>query len=468
MSSTTYGLAALALWVVGQCVYNVFFHPLRAIPGPMLAGVSRWWLFWLEWKGNPHVEILELHRKYGRIVRIAPNEVSFRDLEASDALYGPTSKFEKSNYFYRAFEDQASNLFTMRDRQRHSQDKRLISHAFSRANILQHQATVFGKAATLMGRVAERAEQGAAIPLFPAFRCLTLDMISEFAFGRSIRALEAEDFNCEVLDAIDKTTQSVPFFQHFPLLRNLLRWASYYNVTAIPNGFLELGKAAEAGLEQMHSHDTWTMFKNMISSAEKKSIQLGKEHMIAEGIVMIVAGTDTTAASLAVTLHHLSQQPELYRRLQAEVRTVIPTLDSQPAFSDLDSLPFLDACVKEGLRISCPSRTRLPRTTTASMSPLYFLQDETIFPFPTSYNPARWLVEDEQRRIMLSYFHPFSRGTRQCIGQNLSIIEQKIVLSMFARRFNPEQVLKKDIKTREAITVRMDDPLDVRMSQAAD
>lgn len=65
MSPTTYGLAALALWVVGQCVYNVFFHPLRGIPGPMLAGISRWWLFWLEWKGNPHVEILELHRKYG-------------------------------------------------------------------------------------------------------------------------------------------------------------------------------------------------------------------------------------------------------------------------------------------------------------------------------------------------------------------------------------------------------------------
>lgn len=107
------------------------------------------------------------------------------------------------------------------------------------------------------------------------------------------------------------------------------------------------------------------MFKNMISSAEKKSIKLGKEHMIAEGIVMIVAGTDTTAASLAVTLHHLLQRPELYRRLQAEVRTVIPTRDSKPAFSDLDSLPFLDACIKEGLRISCPSRTRLPRTVPA-------------------------------------------------------------------------------------------------------
>ncbi len=152
-----------------------------------------------------------ISRMTGQIVRISPSEVSFSDLDASNTVYGQTSKFEKSEYFYRAFEDQASNLFTMRDRQYHSQDKRLISHAFSRANILQHQATIFGKAATLIGRIAERAEQGAVIPLYPAFRCLTLDTISEFAFGRSIRALDAEDFKYEVLEAIDKTNQSIPF-----------------------------------------------------------------------------------------------------------------------------------------------------------------------------------------------------------------------------------------------------------------
>lgn len=112
----------------------------------------------------------------------------------------------------------------------------------------------------------------------------------------------------------------------------------------------------------MHTNDTWTMFKNMMLSAEKKSIKLGREQMISEGIVMIVAGTDTTAAAVAVTLHHLLQKPEVYRKLQDEVRTVIPTLDSRPPFQELDSLPFLDACIKEGLRISCPSRMRLPRT----------------------------------------------------------------------------------------------------------
>lgn len=116
----------------------------------------------------------------------------------------------------------------------------------------------------------------------------------------------------------------------------------------------------------MHMTESWTMFKNMMSAAEKKSRDLTKEHLISEAIVMFVAGTDTTAAALAVTLHHLLQQPDNYRKLQDEVRTVMPALDSRPTVPELDALPFLNACVKEGLRISCPSRTRLPRTVPAN------------------------------------------------------------------------------------------------------
>ena len=138
--------------------------------------------------------------------------------------------------------------------------------------------------------------------------------------------------------------------------------ASRYNLGVIPNGFLQLGRMAETSFEKMHTMDTWTMFTNMIGAAEKQGLQLAKEHLVSEAIVMIVAGTDTTATSLAITLHHLVKLPAVYRKLQEEVRTVVPTLDSRPSVEELDALPFLDACIKEGLRISCPSRTRQPRT----------------------------------------------------------------------------------------------------------
>ena len=234
------------------------------------------------------------------------------------------------------------------------------------------------------------------------------------------------------------------------MLRELIRWANYFNFRTVPNGFLELAQISDSGFQQMHTTETWTMFKNMMSAAEKKAQALTKEHLLSEAIVMFVAGTDTTAAALAVTLHHLLQQPDIYRRLQDEVRTVMPTSDSRPTVPELEALPLLNACVKEGLRVSCPSRTRLPRTvpasgwsfgghylpagaslispfsvclrltslqTEVSATPLYALYDEAKFPAPTTYAPTRWLVDEDQKRAMSAYFHPFSRGTRQCIGQ---------------------------------------------------
>lgn len=144
-------------------------------------------------------------------MRISPNDVSIADLEASGVIYRQTSKFEKSHYVYRPFEDQASNLFTIRDRQQHSQDKKLVSHAFSRANIIQHQACIYNHASYLMDRIAERAKNDETIPFFNAFRCMTLDTISEFAFGKSADALKSENFHSVIFDGIDNATHSVPF-----------------------------------------------------------------------------------------------------------------------------------------------------------------------------------------------------------------------------------------------------------------
>ena len=98
-----------------------------------------------------------------------------------------------------------------------------------------------------------------------------------------------------------------------------------------------------------------------------------------------------------------------------------------------------------------------------SASPLYLLHDEAIFPSPASYDPSRWLLDDQKRSEMLAYFQPFSRGTRQCIGQNLSLVEQKIVLSMLVRRFDPVEVARDDIGIREAITTVIEDPMHVRL-----
>ena len=60
-------------------VYRIAFHPLRNIPGPFLAKLTGHWRNDRTWRGTWHDDILQLHERYGRVVRIAPNEVSVVD-----------------------------------------------------------------------------------------------------------------------------------------------------------------------------------------------------------------------------------------------------------------------------------------------------------------------------------------------------------------------------------------------------
>jgi hypothetical protein len=71
-----------------RVLYNLFLHPLRNLPGPFLARSSPLWRLAKYFQGTWHDDILDLHRKYGQVVRISPGEVSFTSQDAIKAIYG--------------------------------------------------------------------------------------------------------------------------------------------------------------------------------------------------------------------------------------------------------------------------------------------------------------------------------------------------------------------------------------------
>ncbi|KXX73194.1 Pisatin demethylase [Madurella mycetomatis] len=64
------------LGVISVIVYRRFFHPLKDVPGPALASVSRMWHIYHILKGDQNLELVGLHEKYGHFIRLAHNEVS--------------------------------------------------------------------------------------------------------------------------------------------------------------------------------------------------------------------------------------------------------------------------------------------------------------------------------------------------------------------------------------------------------
>lgn len=91
----------VALAIAANSFYNVFLHPLRKIPGPFLAGLTELWRTTRYGRGQWHDDILDLHRQYGPVVRVSPNEVSFVDREALEQVYGHSTGTKKVRKFLR-------------------------------------------------------------------------------------------------------------------------------------------------------------------------------------------------------------------------------------------------------------------------------------------------------------------------------------------------------------------------------
>jgi cytochrome P450 len=144
-------------------------------------------------------------------VRIAPNELSIKAVDASAVIYGQGSKFRKAPYFYRAFETESSNLFTMTEREAHLKDKKLMSNAFSRASILNFEEVMASKVQILMVRLRQYVEANKPLPLMNAFRCLTLDTITEFCYGEPMGALHAENLDIPLFGSFDLATKAIIF-----------------------------------------------------------------------------------------------------------------------------------------------------------------------------------------------------------------------------------------------------------------
>jgi hypothetical protein len=94
----------LLLTVTAYLFSNYFNHGLNKYPGAFLASFTDWWRFWIVYKRRPEVEHIKLHAKYGDVVRLGPNNLSFANPKALKSIYGLNKGFTKVSsllYFLR-------------------------------------------------------------------------------------------------------------------------------------------------------------------------------------------------------------------------------------------------------------------------------------------------------------------------------------------------------------------------------
>jgi cytochrome P450 len=168
-------------------------------------------------------------------------------------------------------------------------------------------------------------------------------------------------------------------------------------------------------------------------------------------IATIHAGADTTASATSMFFKHILRHPAKLAKLGDELSTT--TLSQPPTFIELNKLRYLDACIKESMRLETISGdgmervvpnsgaeiagTWVPGGTVVSVSLHVVNRDEGIWgPDTDLYNPDRWTEADEtQRRRMERTLVAFSAGKRICLGQHIAWLEMKKLIPRLLKAY---------------------------------
>lgn len=185
-----------------------------------------------------------------------------------------------------------------------------------------------------------------------------------------------------------------------------------------------------------------------IPESEKQTRRLTDEAM-----VIVVAGSETTASTLASIMYHLLADRKLYSKLRTELETVMPDRYELPVASKLDGLPFLNALIQEAIRLypgathrqdrTCPDEDLvyespngktyvIPAGSAVGMAAPILNRNPDIYDRPDDLIPERYLENPK----LLKYQMSFSKGTRQCIGINLAYQELQTFTAGLVRRYN--------------------------------
>lgn len=180
-----------------------------------------------------------------------------------------------------------------------------------------------------------------------------------------------------------------------------------------------------------------------IVEASKENEGFPKRTILPNLWTFFIAGHDTTATSLAWLIHELAKSPQIQEKIREEAELVLGKMEKAPSLADLESLPYLDAVLKENLRMHPPIHnlfTRgaaedtslggyaVPAGTPVSIAISAVNRHPVSWESPNDFRPERF-IEDENRKFKLFSWMPFSVGPRRCIGEKFSLIEQKCLIA---------------------------------------
>ncbi|KAH8904718.1 cytochrome P450 [Coniochaeta sp. PMI_546] len=448
------GFLTTAIYILYYVVYNLFFHPLRHFPGPLLMRATRATYCYKLIMGTLPFDVLDIHKKYGEVVRIAPNELAFANPTAFKDIMGHRGAGEeelpKWEEFYRPIKELPTDIVNA-NRDEHSLLRRQLAHGFSDRSMRGQQPIIKKYIDLLIRRLYENCGAGEkAVNMMAWYNFTTFDVIGDLAFGESFGCLDNSDYHpwVRAIFQLARVGTIMQTANHFPILKKIM-----------------LAMIPKKAMEERQNHLEFTrrkLMKRMEATEERPDLVEGllrkkeewgltMEKLQANSSILIIGGSETTATLLSGVTFLLLTNPDALTKLTDEVRTAFKSEDDIN-FNTVSNLPYMLACLDEALRMYPPVPIGLPRVvpkggtkicgyyvpgnTIVAVHHWALYHNDSIFTEPFSYRPERFLNDPRFANDKREALQPFHVGSRNCLGRNLAYIEMRLILARVIWNFD--------------------------------
>ncbi|TVY81737.1 Cytochrome P450 monooxygenase tropD [Lachnellula suecica] len=280
----------------------------------------------------------------------------------------------------------------------------------------------------------------------------TLDVITDIAFGSTWGCISQDADVDGWFEATDQYMEVAFWVGSFPVVNRLLR-IPFIAKAMLPSDKDRTGAGRLIGMiksamekhVQTEGHETK---KDMMGSFFRRGISASVA--VSEASLATIAGSDTTATAIRATMLFAITNPHVYRKLQAEIDSV-PRKETIISEEQAKNLPYLQATIKEGVRIWPPTTSLtskvtpqegdtingvfIPGGTEIGVCVWGVQRDKKIYGDDSMlFNPDRWLrasgeeLESMERSLALVWGH----GKNQCLGKSIALLElNKVFFELF-------------------------------------
>ncbi|KAH7014234.1 cytochrome P450 [Microdochium trichocladiopsis] len=434
---------------------------------------------YLSSQGRRSRDLTKAHVERGAsILRIGPNALSFNHPDAIKDIYGHRTKCVK-DVKESILAGTHRQLFDVIDKADHARKRKLLSAAFATKNLENWEYKVNYTSHRLVKVFDERCVKSAGAPRSKDdavdfnhwINLWTIEAINFIALSSKMDLLDTgtDWVTAERLDGTCYRARYRHSQNHNAIVKSVFcwdydlwpwiawitqsvpsKWKQLWKISA-PWGDITYHQASERLRRYKAGEQLDDFFSCLMNDKNGAPNYLEWGEIVAEVSAIIDAGAETTAIALSNIMELLIKHPAKLSALRDELSNVLDDDDVVAPFDKVKDLPYLKACLDEGLRLSPPTSSGLPRRTppegasilgewipgdtSVSMTIYGAHHDPSIYPDPDVFKPERWMDPAERKR-MEPYFIPFSAGARGCIGRNISYLEQIVILATIVHRYD--------------------------------